>query len=333
MHHSSTALLLLLHAIDATVDATVVEDFRKNGFVIVHSFATPEEVAAMKAAMQEKTDAYWAERSDPTVFRTDAGQEAAQARSRKFFESADRVEFFEEADGKALNKAGHALHLGDDAFGTYATSKKVRALLRDLGYERPVLPQSMYIFKAPLHGGAVTSHQDATFLRTDPDQTVVGLWLALDDATPENGCVWARAGSHREPLRRVFVRDRDRGEANATMVFVRTPPGRFYFAERLGGPGPEARAVVEAPWEGADMTEADAREHGFAPLPARAGDLVLIAGTVDHLSFPNKSPQQRHTFQLHVIESAGTAWHAANWLQTDRVGGFLPLGVEESGEL
>ena len=324
--------LLLLHAIDATVDATVVEDFRRDGFAVVPSFASAEEVAAMKAAMQEKTDAYWAERSDPTVFRTDAGQEAAQARSRKFFESADRVEFFEEADGEALNKAGHALHLNDDAFGRYATSNKVRTLLQSLGYERPVLPQSMYIFKPPLHGGAVTSHQDATFLRTDPDQTVVGLWLALDDATPENGCVWARAGSHREPLRRVFVRDRDRGEANATMVFVRTPPGRFYFAERLGGPPPSERLIVEAPWEGADMTAEDARSHGFAPLPARAGDLVLLAGTLDHLSFPNTSPQQRHTFQLHVVESAGTAWHAANWLQTDRVGGFLPLGVEE-GEL
>ena len=325
---AALALVLLWHA----AAATVVEDFRKNGFSIVPSFASAEEVAAMKAAMQEKTQKYWAERSDPTVFRTDAGQEAAQARSRKFFETADRVEFFEEADGEALNKAGHALHLNDDAFGRYATSQKVRALLQSLGYERPVLPQSMYIFKPPLHGGAVTSHQDATFLRTDPDQTVVGLWLALDDATPENGCVWARAGSHREPLRRVFVRDRDRGEANATMVFVRTPPGRFYFAERLGGPPPNARAVVEAPWEGADMTPADARAHGFAPLPARAGDLVLLAGTLDHLSFPNTSPQQRHTFQLHVVESAGTAWHAANWLQTDRVGGFLPL-VEEAGEL
>ena len=113
---------------------------------------------------------------------------------------------------------------------------------------------------------------------------------------------------------------------------VRTPPGRFYFAERLGGPSANARAIVEAPWEGADMTEADARERGFTPLPVRAGDLVLIAGTLDHLSFPNASPQQRHTFQLHVVESAGTAWHASNWLQTDRVGGFLPLGVEE-GEL
>ena len=120
---------------------------------------------------------------------------------------------------------------------------------------------------------------------------------------------------------------------NLIYAQVRTPPGRYYFSERLGGPSANARAIVEAPWEGADMTEADARARGFAPLPARAGDLVLIAGTLDHLSFPNASPQQRHTFQLHVVESAGTAWHAANWLQTDRAGGFLPLGVEEAGEL
>ena len=253
----------------------------------------------MKASMREKTDAYWAERSDPTVFRTDAGQEAAQARSRKFFESADRVEFFEEADGKALNKAGHALHLGDDAFGRYATSHKVRTLLRDLGYERPVLPQSMYIFKAPLHGGAVTSHQDATFLRTDPDQTVVGLWLALDDATPENGCVWARAGSHREPLRRVFVRDRDRGEAERDDGVCADAPGALQTV-RSGSAGPppnRARGRRGAVGGRSDMTEADAagaRLH--APLPARAGDLVFIAGTLDHHEPRASAPQQRHGF-------------------------------------
>ena len=80
---AALALALLWHA----AAATVVEDFRRDGFAVVQGFASAEEVAAMKAAMQEKTDAYWAERSDPTVFRTDAGQEAAQARSRKFFES------------------------------------------------------------------------------------------------------------------------------------------------------------------------------------------------------------------------------------------------------
>ena len=48
----------------------------------------------------------------------------------------------------------------------------------------------MYIFKQGKIGGEVTSHQDSTYLFTTPHQTCLGLWLALDDATVENGaCV------------------------------------------------------------------------------------------------------------------------------------------------
>ena len=36
-------------------------------------------------------------------------------------------------------------------------------------------------------------HQDCTFLYTDPP-TVVGLWVALEDATKDNGCLWTIYG-------------------------------------------------------------------------------------------------------------------------------------------
>ena len=42
-----------------------------------------------------------------------------------------------------------------------------------------------------LVGGEVVPHQDSTFLWTNPQPSVVGLWLALEDATTENG-VWGR---------------------------------------------------------------------------------------------------------------------------------------------
>ena len=51
----------------------------------------------------------------------------------------------------------------------------------------------MYIFKQPCIGGEVGCHQDATFLYTDP-MTVTGFWFAIEDATLENGCLWASAG-------------------------------------------------------------------------------------------------------------------------------------------
>ena len=53
------------------------------------------------------------------------------------------------------------------------------------------------------------------------------------------------------------------------------------------------------------------------PLPVKAGDLVLFPGTLDHLSLPNGSPLDRHTFQLHMIEGpdGGVTWAEENWLQ------------------
>ena len=51
------------------------------------------------------------------------------------------------------------------------------------------------------------SHQDSTFLLTEPRQTCLGLWLALQEAHLLNGCLWVRPKSHRERLRRVFKRN------------------------------------------------------------------------------------------------------------------------------
>lgn len=44
---------------------------------------------------------------------------------------------------------------------------------------------------------SVTPHQDATFLYTQPLGRVMGVWIALEDATLENGCLWFIPGSHK----------------------------------------------------------------------------------------------------------------------------------------
>lgn len=49
--------------------------------------------------------------------------------------------------------------------------------------------------KFPFHF-LVTSHQDATFLYTEPLGRVMGMWIALEDATENNGCLWFIPGSH-----------------------------------------------------------------------------------------------------------------------------------------
>ena len=55
--------------------------------------------------------------------------------------------------------------------------------------------QSMLFFKPPgLQGQAW--HQDERFIPTR-DRSLVGAWIALDDATIDNGCIWVLPGSHR----------------------------------------------------------------------------------------------------------------------------------------
>jgi ectoine hydroxylase-related dioxygenase (phytanoyl-CoA dioxygenase family) len=53
----------------------------------------------------------------------------------------------------------------------------------------------MYIFKNSKIGGEVSMHKDSSFLITDP-LTVCGVWVSLDEATKENGCMWGVPGSH-----------------------------------------------------------------------------------------------------------------------------------------
>jgi phytanoyl-CoA hydroxylase len=89
---------------------------------------------------------------------------------------------------KAINKLGHAMHVLDPAFRAYSNSVPHMNVINSLGLTQPLLAQSMYIFKQPGIGGKVRAHQDNTFLYTTPT-SCIGLWVALEDATKDNGFV------------------------------------------------------------------------------------------------------------------------------------------------
>lgn len=61
---------------------------------------------------------------------------------------------------------------------------------------------SHYISKPPYSGQPVLWHQDGAYWPLEPME-VVTLWLAVDESTPENGCVRVIPGSHRQDLQAV----------------------------------------------------------------------------------------------------------------------------------
>ena len=266
------------------LDAAMHAAYARDGFLILEDFFE----RSVCDALQERI-AVLVEGFDPSTTRTIfSARTQAHARDMYFLESGGEIRFFLEAgaidaDGRltvakeqALNKVGHALHDLDPVFSRVSRAAPLAALAAALGFEKPLLLQSMYIFKQPRIGGEVGWHQDATFLFTRP-VSVVGLWLALDDATIENGCMAALAGAHRGPLRRRFLR-----EGNEMTMRVLD-----------GTPWPDAAPVaIEAP----------------------RGSLVVLHGLLPHASGENRSARRRHAYAVHLIEG-GAGYPADNWLQ------------------
>ncbi len=64
---------------------------------------------------------------------------------------------------------------------------------------------SHYIAKRPYDGQAVLWHQDGSYWPLEPME-VVTLWLALDDSTPENGCMRVIPGTQHMQLQEIKPR-------------------------------------------------------------------------------------------------------------------------------
>ncbi len=59
----------------------------------------------------------------------------------------------------------------------------------------------MLINKAPFTNTPTPWHQDAAYWINMPDTRAVSCWMALDNATKENGCMWYVPGSHKKEIR------------------------------------------------------------------------------------------------------------------------------------
>ena len=64
--------------------------------------------------------------------------------------------------------------------------------------EPPLLFQDMALLKPPKIGREKPWHQDHAYFELPLEAKVVGAWIALDEATTDNGCMIILPGSHRQ---------------------------------------------------------------------------------------------------------------------------------------
>ena len=272
-----------------TLSEAQIEGFHRDGFTVVDNFVDREACDRLRERALELVDD-WEPGVERTVFTTD---EQERHSNREFLSSGGRIRcFFEDGalddSGEltrpkelAINKIGHAQHDLDPVFEQFSYTDDLASVARDIGMADALALQSMYIFKQPGIGGEVACHQDGTFLYTDP-LSVTGFWFALEDATIENGCLWAAPGGHRGPLRQLFKRVGDDTEGTV--------------------------------FEQLDTTPLPSPPEDLVPLEVPAGTLVVLDGRLPHWSDVNRSDRSRHAYTLHCI-SAAADYPEWNWLQ------------------
>ena len=119
------------------------------------------------------------------------------------------------------------------------------------------------LYKPALHGGEVFWHQDNAYWQCDPPD-LVSIWVALDDADEENGCMNVIPGSHLEGL---------------------TSHGR---AKSEKG---ELPALLEVD---VDVTRAVA-------VPVKAGHAMVHHCMTLHQTNPNRSARDRRAMVIHYM--------------------------------
>lgn len=138
-------------------------------------------------------------------------------------------------------------------------------------------PNDLYFLKPPGTGKAVAWHQDSWYFRNTyqssqgkpVEKTVVGTWLAIDNANVESGCLWVIPGTHKLGV----VEHAENPNKEDKFLGKNVP--------RIT-PELEERAV---------------------PVEVPKGALVVFNNSLLHRSTPNRSEHYRRAYVVHYMDA------------------------------
>jgi len=260
------------------------ELYAQNGFLEIDDLLTHEQCDVLNKRAKEIVHEVEVPDVLSNVFDT---EKSKRIQSEYFLNSGDKISLFygkyAHNEGnlvveklKAIDKIGHALHALDPVFAEISQSEKMRELVAGFAMAKPAIAQSMYIFKHPHTCGEVNCHQDGTYLFTSPESTV-GIWIALEDATLDNGCLWVAPGEHNSPLRERMIRQDDK------TLF---------------------KTLDNSPWP----------TDKLVPIELKKGSALLLHSRLPHASMINKSTRSRPAYTLHIVDRQ-TEFSSDNWIR------------------
>ena len=217
------------------------EFYDDNGFIVMTDAVNPDEIHELR----DETVA---------ICRGLRGRYKLPASTRRFPVYPDVKDFEGLSDDEVIKQflcIHHTHKISDIMLGYLAHQAIVDVLTNIIGPNIKCM-QSMLFIKAVGKPGQAW-HQDEDFIPTR-DRSLCGAWIAMDDATQENGCLWVIPGSSKQGV--------------LWPMYPHDDPRFDCTSESFGFPYTDDDAIaVEVP----------------------AGSIVFFNGYLLHRSFPNNA--------------------------------------------
>lgn len=186
------------------LDEAAVARFRDEGFLAFENVLSPAEVEAARTDISELIRTYafddertelhphgkgmfggalFQKRDDRFSFQCEKGYEPSPDKLDELETKVRKLFWFE-------HETPHMEHL---AF----RHPRIQNILTALIGPDSQLFQAMALVKPPFIGSEKPWHQDNAYFRVTPLDAIIGVWIALDDAAPENGCMHVLVGGHK----------------------------------------------------------------------------------------------------------------------------------------
>lgn len=201
-----------------------VRAYWQNGYLAVASVLTPAEVETAKAALCDLIHGRVSGYDDLLQPEADQKERWPQLTSDERADVIRKVWRFAEYEPRLKT-------IGD-------SHPIILSLLEKLLGEPCRMIQDMALLKPPHIGTEKPWHQDAAYFGWTPPERVLGIWIALDPATAENGCMHVIPGTQNAgPTPHIHLRDcqipDERVHVEGDVIVPLAPGGVLFFSSLL----------------------------------------------------------------------------------------------------
>jgi phytanoyl-CoA hydroxylase len=178
-----------------------LESYARDGFIVVEALLSTEQLSAVKQAFRDMVRVYGPNRELAEVRHTADGHTEIRKRNDPFFFQLEKGVEPALNNPEAMELQVRKFMWMEQEAAVFAdilgTESRLQEIVRALIQDTPLLYQSMALIKPPMIGSTKPWHQDNAYFSVQPLDSIVGVWIAIDEATVNNGCMHMLRGQHK----------------------------------------------------------------------------------------------------------------------------------------